>query len=180
MYPNDMPFVVKAEPTSKSASVNDTPSVVKITAKITRTRPKRRMITGAERCSEYPFELFPIEEFGSSARMTCSLISTPFMLSFTDFAKATSLETRMPPAMENVQPPMSMSTIRMDINVLLREVRGIKLNPVEEDMLTTWKSESSALKFPSSENDRVPKSIIKKKTMISTEIAFRGFRVNKW
>jgi len=102
---------------------------VKITEKITRTRPKRRMITGVERCSEYPFELFPIKECGSSAEMTCSLISTPFMLSFTDFAKATSLETRIPPAMENVQPPTSMSTISKDINVLLREVRGIKLNP---------------------------------------------------
>src|SRR3990172_3845755 len=177
--PMEMPFVVKAEPTSKSASVNDTPSVVKITAKITRTNAKRRMITGAERGSPLPFELLSIKGCCSSAGITCSLIRTLLMLSFTDFANATSLETRIPPAMENVHPPMSMSTIKIDIKVLLKEAKGIKLNPVEEDMLTTWKSESSTLKFPSNENDTVPSSIIKKKATISHEMAFRGFRVNK-
>src|SRR3989304_4369326 len=177
--PIEMPFVVKAEPTSKSASVNDTPIVVKITAKTTRTRAKRRIMIGAERYSLLPFELFSIKGCCSSAGMTFSFISTLLTLSFTDFAKATSLETRMPPAMENVQPPMSMSTIKMDNRVLLSVAKGMKLNPVEEDMLTTWKSESSTLKFPSNENNTVPNNIIKKKATISHEMAFRGFRVNK-
>src|SRR3990170_5671567 len=112
--------------------------------------------------------------------MTCSLISTLFMLSFTDFANATSLETRIPPAMENVHPPMSMSTIRIEIKVLLREAKGMKLNPDEEDMLTTWKSESTMSMFPTSEKDTVPRRIIKKKTTISHENAFFGFHVNRW
>jgi hypothetical protein len=39
--------------------------------------------------------------------------------------------------MENVQPPMSISNRRIENKVLLKEAKGIKLNPVEEDMLTT-------------------------------------------
>ena len=49
--PMEMPFVVSAEPTSKRASVNDTPIVVKITAKITRVNVKSSIETRAGRYS---------------------------------------------------------------------------------------------------------------------------------
>ena len=54
--------------------------------------------------------------------MTFSLMKMSLMLCFSDFANVMSLDTRMPPAMEKAQPPISISKMEMDITVLLSDV----------------------------------------------------------
>ena len=118
--PIEIPFVVSAEPTSKMASVKDTPIVVKITAKTTSTTIKRRIESEAERFSRLPFASVFFFDFARA----CSLTSTIVTFSHVDLAKAIILETRIPPAMEKAQPPMSISTIKMDRPVSPKEDSG--------------------------------------------------------
>jgi len=108
-----MPLVVSAEPTSNKASVKDTPIVVKITAKITNVKMRRTIDTVAVEFSRVLASAFMI---GSS--MTFSVAKISLMLRPTDFPKAISLETRMPPVIEKVHPPTIISTMKIDKTVL--------------------------------------------------------------
>ena len=55
-------------------------------------------------------------------------MSVALMLCFIDFAKVMSLDTRLPPAMENAHPPMSISTMKMDTTVLLNDYLNFQFN----------------------------------------------------
>lgn len=108
--PIEMPFVVKADPISNNASVKETPIVVKTIVKMTRVKMRSVMAVKADVRST----LFASSS-GSSAPFPRA---NPLRVSLIYLAEVISLDMRIPPAIENAQPPIIISVIKMANTVL--------------------------------------------------------------